>query len=150
MTLQEEAMKLAILEAKKALEEGEIPVGAVIFHNGEMIASAHNHREKNLDISSHAEIEAMKIAAQKLGRWSLGECQLYVTLEPCLMCAGAILQARLNSVCYGADDPERGAICSKYHAFDDHLGVQVPLVQKGVLAKECANLLNVFFEKKRK
>ena len=143
-------MMIALEEARLALEEGEIPVGAVIYHGDELIARTHNHREGHLDISSHAEIEAMRIAAKKLGRWSLEGCSLYVTLEPCLMCAGAILQARLDSLCFGALDEERGAILSKYHVFDDQMNVKVPLVSHGALAEESANILNAFFEKKRK
>ena len=140
-------MELALEEAKKALSEGEVPVGAVLVKGDEVIAKGHNTRERENDISGHAEIVAMKEGAKKLGRWSLEECTLYVTLEPCLMCAGAIMQSRIRSLVYGADDPKVGAITSKYHVFD-HQDSGI-LIYGGERAKECKALLDAFFAQQR-
>ncbi|MCR5079711.1 MAG: nucleoside deaminase, partial [Bacilli bacterium] len=104
----EEAMQIALDEARLAFEEGEIPVGAVVLKGGKLIAKAHNNREGESRISGHAEILAMEEAEKKLGRWQLEGCQLIVTLEPCLMCMGAIAQARIATLAYGADDPTYG------------------------------------------
>ncbi len=142
-------MNQAIAEAKAAFDEGEVPVGAVVVRNGEIIAKAHNHKEKDLDISSHAEINAIKEAEKALGRWDLHDCSLYVTLEPCLMCAGAILQSRIRYLCFGAADEKAGAIVSAYHVFDDKNAYTPPLIDKGVCKNECVNLLVKFFEKQR-
>ena len=140
-------MKIALLEACKALEEGEVPVGAVLVKDGEIIAQGHNRREAQHDISSHAEIEVLKEAGQKLGTWSLEGCSLYVTLEPCLMCAGAIEQARISTLVYGADDKAEGAVTSKRAIFDSNAGPI--LIYRGVLKEECAGLLKSFFLAKR-
>ena len=140
-------MKIALEEACKALEEGEVPVGAVLVKDGEIIARGHNHRESLHDISSHAEIEVLKEAGKKLGSWSLEGCILYVTLEPCLMCAGAIEQARISTLIYGADDPSEGAITSKRAVFDGNSGPL--LVYRGILKEECSGLLKSFFLAKR-
>ena len=141
------AMKLALLEAQAAAEEGEIPVGAVICRGNEILARAHNTREGDLDIAGHAEIKALQEAAKASGSWALEGCTLYVTLEPCPMCAGAILQSRISSLCFGAKDEREGAIVSKYHYFDD--AKNAPLVRFGTLAEECSSLLKTFFEAKR-
>lgn len=138
-------MKEALLEAQKAFAKGEVPVGAVVVYEGQIVGRGHNQRESGLDISSHAEIEAMKNAAKTLGRWNLSDCTLYVTLEPCLMCAGAILQSGLFRVVYGAEDEQMGAICANYHVFDAPSAKSRPLVSRGVCSKECADLLQQFF-----
>lgn len=138
-------MALALEEARLALEEGEVPVGAVIVKEGKVIARAHNRRENDLDIAGHAEILAMREAGKKLGTWILEGCTIYVTLEPCLMCGAALLQSRISSIVYGADDPQHGAISTKEHLFD---GAKT-LVYRGVEKEECARMLNAFFASKR-
>lgn len=140
-------MQLAIEEAKKAAEAGEVPVGAVVVYRDEIIGKGRNTRENDLDISGHAEIKALQMAAKALGRWSLEGCRLYVTLEPCLMCAGAILQSRVSSLCFGAKDAKEGAIVSKHHVYDGEKGA--PLLSFGVAEEACAELLTAFFSKQR-
>jgi len=146
----EEWMDKALLLAKKAAEEGEIPVGAIVVREGRIIGRGHNRREKKKDVSSHAEIEALRKAEKKLQNWRLDDATIYVTLEPCLMCAGAILQARLGRVVYGAKDPKEGALVSKYFVYDAPTFNERPLVKGGVKAKECETLLADFFAQKRK
>jgi tRNA(adenine34) deaminase len=143
-------MRRAVLEAEQALTEDEVPVGAVIVHEGRVIGSAHNQREQLHDPTAHAEMIAITQAAQAVGDWRLEDCTLYVTLEPCPMCAGAILQARLPLVVYGAADPKAGAVESLYHLLHDpRLNHQVQVVP-GVLAEACAELLSRFFQGKRR
>ncbi len=146
----EEIMLLALKEAEEAKKEGEVPVGALILKNGTIIAKGHNEREKQLSISRHAEIVAMEKAAKKLGTWHLEGCTLYVTLEPCLMCAGAILQARIQQVIFGAKDPKDGALVSRYRVFDIPSLHERPLVNFGIKEEECSRLLTSYFQKKRK
>ena len=141
-------MQLALEEARLAFDLGEVPVGAVVVKDGKVLASAHNTRESGCDISGHAEINAMKAAEQALGRWTLEGCSLYVSLEPCPMCAGAIKQSRLSSLIFGAKDESEGAVVSKYHIFDSDNGSQS--VVFGVLEEECSQLLKDFFAQKRK
>ena len=138
----------ALKEAQLAYEAGEIPVGAVVVQNGTIVGRGHNEREEKLDISSHAEINALKNAAKELGRWDLSDCSLYVTLEPCLMCAGAILQSRIRFLSFGTLDKKAGAILSIYHAFDINNAYMPPLIDKGLCEGECADILRRFFEKK--
>lgn len=147
MNRDEEYMRLALEEARRAYEEGEVPVGAVVVFSGRVLAAAHNTREGCLDISGHAEINAMRQAEKALGRWTLEGCTLYVTLEPCVMCAGAIRQSRLSSVVYGAADEKEGAVSSAFHVFDGDNATQT--IVSGVLAKECSAILKDFFEKQR-
>lgn len=144
----DEWMSEALLEAKKAQEEGEVPVGAIVLLCGKIIGRGHNHRERNSDISSHAEIEAMKDAARTLGDWRLAGATLVVTLEPCLMCAGAALQAHIGTIIYGAKDPKEGAIVSRYHVYDEPHPNR-PLVYGGIKENECQEILNIFFAEKR-
>jgi tRNA(adenine34) deaminase len=145
----EEYMLEALLEAQKAYNEGEVPVGAIVVYQDHIIGRGHNRRESLLDVSSHAEIEALKDASKHLGRWVNEECSLYVTLEPCLMCAGAISQARIKRLVYGANDPNMGAIASNFFIYSDpHIAFR-PLVSKGVKEKECLALLNRFFKEHR-
>ena len=144
-----EFMKIALYLAGLAAKEGEVPVGAVVVKDDIIIGRGFNHREKDNDITSHAEIEAIKQASRMLGSWRLSGCTLYVTLEPCLMCSGAILQSRLQRVVYGADDPKDGAVVSRYHVFDDPSLHERPLIERGVLAEESKAILSTFFEGKR-
>lgn len=145
----ERIMDMALLEAKKAMIEGEVPVGAVIVRENEVIAFAHNNKEKKLDISSHAEIEVIKIASKKLNRWDLSDCSLFVTLEPCLMCAGAIKQSRIKSIYYGAKDIKYGCE-SKYGLFSIKDNYTSPLIYGGIKGNECKKILDEFFKDKRK
>lgn len=148
MERDEVFMRLALDEARKAAEEGEVPVGAVIVYEGKIVCAAHNSRENALDISGHAEINAIRKAEELLGRWTLEGCTLYVTLEPCLMCAGAIKASRLTTLVYGASDPDEGAVKSKYHVFDADNGV--PNILTGVMEAECSSVLKRFFLGRRK
>lgn len=142
-------MGLAILEAKRALEHGDVPVGAVVVRNGEIIASRHNERELTGDPTAHAEILALRDAAREIGSWRLVDCTLVVTLEPCLMCGGAGVNARLDRLVYGAADPAAGACLSLYNVCDDpRLNHRVELTP-GVEADECARLLTDFFAARR-
>lgn len=138
-------MEAALEEARLAFDEGEVPVGAVVVKNGEIIGRGHNTRETNLDIAGHAEINAMREAAKTLERWSLSGCDIYVTLEPCQMCGAAILQSRVSTIVYGADDPEYGAISKPKGLFDQCK----PLIYRGVMKEECEEMLANFFAAKR-
>ena len=140
-------MNLALEEAKSALNEGEIPVGAVLVKNDEILAKGHNHRESTSDISSHAEIEVLREAGKRLGTWDLSGCTLYVTLEPCLMCAGAIEQSRISTLVYGADDPAEGAVTSKRAIFDGKANSL--LIYRGIEKERCEAILRDFFYSKR-
>ncbi len=138
----------ALKEAQLAYDAGEVPVGAVVVRNGEIIGRGHNEREKNLDISSHAEINALKEASKTLGRWDLSDCSLYVTLEPCLMCAGAILQSKIRFLSFGTLDKKAGAILSIYHVFDTNNAYMPPLIDKGLCEASCSEILTRFFTEK--
>lgn len=146
----EEYMELAYEEALKGLSFDEVPVGAVVVKNGEIIGRGHNSREKNQDISGHAEIMAIKEAEKALGNWRLDGCTLYVTLEPCLMCAGAILQARIHKVVISSLNPKDGAILSHYYVYDSPSIHERPLVYQGILKEKCDLLLKNFFSSKKK
>lgn len=143
-------MKEAIKEALKAYEKGEIPVGAVVVVNGEIVSRAHNIKETNNDPTSHSEILAIREAARALGAWRLTEATIYVTKEPCIMCSGAIVNARIKRLVYGCDDPKGGGAVSLYNIVQDsRLNHQVE-VKKGVLEEECRLLLKKFFQELRK
>jgi tRNA(adenine34) deaminase len=143
-------MRLALGEAQAALAENEVPVGAVITHRGRIIAAAHNQREQLHDPTAHAEMIAITQAAESLGSWRLEDCVLYVTLEPCPMCAGAILQARIPVVVYGASDPKAGAVQSLFSLLsDDRLNHRCEVVP-GVLAQPCGGILTEFFKAQRR
>lgn len=142
-------MKMALQEAHLALEENEVPVGAVIVHRGRLIAAAHNQREQLRDPTAHAEMIAITQAAEALRSWRLDECTLYVTLEPCPMCAGAILQARIPRLVYGATDPKAGAVHSLYRLLDDPRLNHRCLVATAVLAEPCGQILSRFFQQQR-
>ncbi|MDR1478745.1 MAG: tRNA adenosine(34) deaminase TadA [Planctomycetaceae bacterium] len=142
-------MLQAITEAQTAASEGEVPVGAVIVHAGQIIASAHNQREQLKDPTAHAEIIAITQATNSFESWRLENCTIYVTLEPCPMCAGAILQSRINTLVYGADDPKSGAVKSLYTLLNDsRLNHQCSVVS-GIMAERCGTILTDFFKKKR-
>jgi len=142
-------MKMALQEAECALEENEVPVGAVIVHGDRLIAAAHNQREQLHDPTAHAEMIAITQAAEALRSWRLDECTLYVTLEPCPMCAGAILQARIPRLVYGAADPKAGAVHSLYRLLDDSRLNHRCLVASSVLAGPCGQILSRFFRQQR-
>lgn len=145
----EEFMRRALDEAIVAYDEQEVPVGAVIVHRGQVIASAHNQRETLKDPTAHAEMIALTQAATALGSWRLENCVLYVTLEPCPMCAGAIVQARLPVVIYGTTDPKAGACHSLYSITEDPRLNHRAQVLGGVLAEDCKALLQQFFRQQR-
>ncbi len=143
-------MRLALDEARLAQSESEVPVGAVIVHGERVIAAAHNQREQLHDPTAHAEMIAITQAAEALGSWRLDGCTLYVTLEPCPMCAGAILQARLPLVVYGARDPKAGAVHTLFRMLDDaRLNHQTQAVSD-VLAEPCGQILSEFFREQRR
>lgn len=138
-------MRLALEEAEKAGNLGEVPIGAVIVHNGEVIAAASNLRETTQNAVTHAELMAIQQACEKVGSWRLEETTLYVTLEPCPMCAGAILQSRIPRVVYGARDVKAGCVDSLYHLLNDSRFNHECEVTEGVLAEECGQILTDFF-----
>ncbi len=142
-------MKLALDEARAALDENEVPIGAVIVREDRVIARAHNQREQLRDPTAHAEMIAITQAAAALGSWRLDGCTLYVTLEPCPMCAGAILQARIPTVVYGAADPKAGAVHTLFRLLDDPRLNHRSLVVSNVLAEPCGQILSEFFRKQR-
>ena len=142
-------MAEALREAELAASEGEIPVGCVIVRDGEIVARGHNLREQTGDPTAHAEVVAIRRAAQALGRWKLEGCTLYVTLEPCPMCAGAISQARLARLVYGASDPAYGCAGSVYRIPEDPAFNHFCRSDGGVLEGECRALLEDFFRRRR-
>jgi tRNA(adenine34) deaminase len=146
----ERFMRHAIDLAKKAASMGEVPVGAVIVHNGQVIGEGWNLRERHKSALEHAEMMAITAASKTLGAWRLSQTQLFVTLEPCLMCAGAIYQARIPEVIYGALDPKAGACGSLYKVHEDTRLNHRFLVKSGLLAEECGELLKTFFRQRRR
>jgi tRNA(adenine34) deaminase len=145
----EQFMRIAIDQAKIAEENGDVPIGAVIVHKNQMIAKAYNQREQLQDPTAHAEIIALTQAAAALENWHLNGCVMYVTLEPCPMCAGALVLSRMDKLVYGCDDPKTGAVKSLYNIVtDDRLNHRLEVVS-GVLADECTKQLQDFFQKRR-
>jgi tRNA(adenine34) deaminase len=142
-------MRLALREAARALEHDDIPVGAVVVQDGEVIGSGHNEREVRTDPTAHAEVIALRDAARTLGSWRVLESVLYVTLEPCAMCAGAIVLARIPRVIFGTSDPKAGAAGSVLDVLAQPRLNHRPQVQSGLLAGECADLLRSFFASRR-
>ena len=146
--MDEQFMYQAIALAKEAAAEGEVPVGCIIVRDGQIVGRGRNRRETHKSALAHAEIEAIKEACENLGGWRLWECTLYVTLEPCPMCAGAIVNARIPRVVFGASDEKCGAcgsVCNLFTMdFNHH-----PTVEKGILEEECASLLKEFFQNLR-
>lgn len=142
-------MLIALEEATQAMLEGEVPTGAVLVQEGEVLARDHNRKEQLQDPTAHAEILVMRAAAETLCSWRLDHCELYVTMEPCPMCAGAMVQARLRRLIFGVRNPKAGAVVSLYRMLDDErLNHQVPWVE-GVMAKECTAILKDFFSQLR-
>ncbi|MBQ4061699.1 MAG: tRNA adenosine(34) deaminase TadA [Christensenellaceae bacterium] len=144
----EKYMQIAIELAKKAAKKDEVPVGAVVVKNGKVIAKGYNRRERSADPSAHAEFIAMVKAAKKTGNWRLDDCTLYVTLEPCPMCAGLALNARLPRLVYGAPDPKSGAIESLHELNDGRYNHTMEVTGR-VMQKECADILTGYFKAKR-
>jgi len=145
----EEYMRLALEEAKIAFEQNEVPIGAVIVYQGEVIAKAHNEREKLNKTTAHAEILAIERACEKIGSWRLDDCDLYVTTEPCMMCAGTIIQARIKHVYYAVEDRKAGFFGSVYDITTVQGLNHYPFVHTGILEEECKALLKEFFKKLR-
>lgn len=145
-----DAMRLALEEARAAADHGDVPVGAVVLDsNGGVIARRHNERELTNDPTAHAEVLALRDAAERIGTWRLDDCTLVVTLEPCVMCAGAASQARIGRVVFGASDPRAGALGSRYHfGSDPRLGHEFEVVGR-VEAAASAAMLRSFFEERR-
>lgn len=146
----EQYMQLALAQAEEAAAADEAPVGAVIVREGRVIATARNEREALLDPTAHAEMIAITQAAAALGSWRLADCTLYVTLEPCPMCAGAIVQARIPLVVYGAADPKAGAVRSLFRLIDDPRLNHRAEVVAGVMAEPCGRILTEYFRRKRR
>lgn len=146
----EEYMHLALMQAQEAKKLDEVPIGAVVVLHDEVISQAHNLRESTQDPAGHAEFLAMKAAAQTLGAWRLSDCSVFVTLEPCIMCAGLMHQARIRRCVYGAADPKAGALGSLYQINEDERLNHLFEVKAGVCESECAQLLSDFFRNKRK
>ncbi len=142
-------MRSAIQQAEIARENGDVPIGAVIVHEGRIIARAYNQRELLKDPTAHAEIIALTQAAAALETWRLNNCTMYVTLEPCPMCAGALVLARIDRLVYGCDDPKTGAVRSLYNIVQDQRLNHRLEVTSSVLADECAALLQNFFTRRR-
>jgi tRNA(adenine34) deaminase len=142
-------MRLALREAQRALEHDDIPVGAVLVKDGEVIGSGHNEREARADPTAHAEMIALREAARLLGSWRVLDSVLYITLEPCAMCAGAIVLARIPRVVFGTSDPKAGAAGSVLNVLEEPRLNHRPQVQSGLLAEECRDLLRSFFASRR-
>jgi len=144
------AIEAALAEARLALAHGDVPIGAVVLDaGGEVIAAAHNERELNSDPTAHAEVVALRRAAEALGSWHLEDCTLVVTLEPCTMCAGAIVAARVARLVFGAYDPKAGAVASLWDVVRDPRLNHRPEVVGGIAESECAALLQAFFATRR-
>lgn len=145
----EKFMALALEEAARAAELGEVPIGAVVVHDGEVIARAGNRRETDADPAAHAEFSALMEASRVLGRWRLTGCTVYVTLEPCLMCAGLMVNSRIDRCVFGAPDPKGGAVGTLYDVSHDARLNHEFEVEGGVLEVECAEVLRAFFKRRR-
>ena len=145
----EQYMRLAIDQAKIAEENGDVPIGAVIVYQDQIIGKAYNQRQQLQDPTAHAEIIALTQAASFLESWRLNGCTMYVTLEPCPMCAGALVLARIDRLVYGCDDPKTGAVKSLYNIVQDERLNHRLEVTSGVLAEECSELLQDFFQRRR-
>lgn len=144
--MEEKFMKLALKEAKKAYDKLEVPVGAVIVKDGKVIAKAHNLKETKFDTTKHAEILAIQKASKKLESWRLLDCEMYVTLEPCSMCAGAMINSRIKKLYIGALDEKTGACGSVLNLLEDYPFNHKIEVEKGIMQKECEAILKDFFK----
>jgi len=142
-------MNIALDEARAALAHDDVPIGAVVVRDGQVIARRHNERELSGDPTAHAEVLTLRDAAVVVGHWRLNDCTLYVTLEPCLMCAGALVNARIGRIVYGTADPKAGAVDSLYRVCADERLNHRPPTESGVLAEECSRLLKEFFAARR-
>lgn len=147
--MHENYMKLAIEEAKKAWEMNEVPIGAIVVYKGEVIGRGHNLRENEQSPSAHAEMLAIQEASEYLNSWRLEDTTLYVTLEPCVMCSGAIVMSRIPHVVYGANDPKGGCSGSLMNLIEDTRFNHRSTVERGILAEECGEMLRKFFKEKR-
>ncbi len=147
--MEEKFMKEALKEAKKAADKLEVPVGCVIVKNGKIIARAHNQKETKFDTTKHAEILAIQKASRKLESWRLLNCEMYSTLEPCSMCAGAIINSRIKKIYIGTMDKKTGAAGSVLNLFDDYTFNHKVEVETGIMKEECENILKEFFKKLR-
>ena len=148
--MTEKYMKLALKEAQKAYEKEEVPIGAIIVKDNKVIARAHNLRESKKDACAHAEILAIQKACKKLNAWRLEECDMYVTLEPCAMCAGAIMNARIRKLYIGADEPKFGAVGSKINLLEDIIFNHKVEVERDICKEEAVQLIKNFFADLRK
>ena len=148
--INEKFMKEALKEAKKAYDKLEVPVGAVIVKDGKIIARAHNLKETKYDTTKHAEILAIQKASKKLKSWRLIDCEMYVTLEPCSMCAGAMINSRIKKVYIGANDEKTGAVGSVLNLFNDYTFNHKVETETGIMEKECQEILTQFFKELRK
>jgi len=142
-------MSLALEEARAALLHDDVPIGCVVARRGEVLARAHNARERDADPTAHAEIIALRAAAAAIGSWRLDGCTVYVTLEPCVMCAGAVVLARVEQLVYAAPDPKAGAVRSLYNVADDGRLNHRVAITEGVLESESSELLRAYFSAKR-
>ena len=149
MEQKEYYMKQALKEAKKAYKKLEVPVGAVIVKDGKIIARAHNQKETKTDTTKHAEILAIQKASKKLESWRLIDCEMYITLEPCSMCAGAIINSRIKKVYIGAMDEKTGAVGSVLNLFEDYTFNHKVEAETGIMEKECQETLKKFFKELR-
>lgn len=149
MENEEKFMRAALKEADKAESIDEVPIGCVIVKDGKIIARGYNHRETLNDPTGHAEIMAIRKAAKKLNDWQLIDCDLYVTLEPCIMCSGAIIQSRIRKVYYGASDYKGGAFGSSINVLDANNINHRPEIKSGILLEECSSKITNYFRKKR-
>ena len=148
-SVEEKYMKEALKQAKKAYALGEVPIGCVIVHEGKIIGRGYNRRNTDKNTLAHAEITAINKASKVIGDWRLEECTLYVTLEPCPMCAGAIIQSRIKEVVYGATDPKGGCVGTCTNLFEVSEFNHHPIYRRGILESDCSDLLKHFFKKKR-
>ena len=149
VNIKEKYMKIALKEANKAKEIDEVPIGCIIVLNGKIIAKAHNKKETTNNPCGHAEILAIQKACKKISNWRLENCDMYVTIEPCLMCAGAIIQSRIKNVYFGSNDYKGGAFGSSINALNACNINHRPYVEGGILKEECSEILSSFFENKR-
>ena len=150
MEYKEKFMKESLKEAKKACDKLEVPVGAVIVKDGKIIARAHNLKETKFDTTKHAEILAIQKASRKLNSWRLLDCEMYVTLEPCSMCAGALINSRIKKVYIGTNDEKTGSVGSVFNLLEDYTFNHKVEFESGILKEECENMLKDFFKKLRK
>lgn len=146
MNNKEKFMKEALKEAQKAFEKEEIPVGAIIVKDGKIIARAHNSKETSKNATGHAEILAIQKACKKLDSWRLLDCEMYVTLEPCSMCTGALINSRISKIYIGTDDEKTGACGSKLNLLEDYKFNHIVQVEKYILKEECSEILKKFFK----